>query len=288
MEYRNFWPGFKVPNTLSLFFDDVCREVSGNQKVCVHSVFGTDQLLTKPDGVNICYSGELARSARDQSDFDLNICMNEAYPNAIMYPLFAVGSYVCDYWRDYTVPRQMQAKPHFCCFVVSNRHSSVRRDFFARLCKYKTVHSFGQCENNTGQLAPPIPQVDGYDVRRTPNPYMSLLDNFKFMICFENAQAPYYLTEKLQNAWLGGTVPIYWGASKALEWLNPKSFLYLEDASEECMNALIKKIKYLDQNDEAYAAIFSEPLLIGDIPGDLDKDVLTAKVTQHFFKSQCQ
>ena len=280
MEYRNFWPGFNVPNTLSLFFDDICKDISKNQKVCIHSVFGTNPLKT--GAINICYSGEYARSAVDQGDYDLNICMNESYPNAIMYPLFAVGSYVCDYWKDYVVSRELKEKPNFCCFVVSNRHSMVRREFFAKLCKYKVVHSFGQCDNNTGLLAPPIPQVNGYDVRMIPNDYFKLLNLYKFMICFENAQAPYYLTEKLQNAWLGGTIPIYWGAAKSLEWLNPKSFLYLENSSEECMDALIEKIKYLDQNDEAYAAMFKEPLLIGDIPSDLNKDVLAAKVSQRF------
>ena len=76
--------------------------------------------------------------------------------------------------------------------------------------------------NNTGIIAP-----------RDEEEYMRFLQQFKFMICFENTASPNYLSEKILNAWIGGTIPIYWGAANSIKWLNPKAFLYLEDDSDE-------------------------------------------------------
>jgi hypothetical protein len=60
-------------------------------------------------------------------------------------------------------------------------------------------------------------------------------------------------------------VPVYWGARRALEWLNPKAFLYLpEAATDDDMDALVDRIKGLDQDDRAYEAMYREPLLRAD------------------------
>lgn len=278
MEYHNFWPAFKHPNTFTGFFDDVFKDVVKLRRVKMYSVFGNAEPRDSDLSTNICYSGE-PRIYKPDS-FDLNIVMDHKCPNSVMYPLFAVGSYACDYWADYCKPRPDPSdKSKFCSFIVSNPHSTFRRKFFRLLSEYKRVDSLGMCDNNTGILAPSIPQVNGYDVRGSS--YLSFLRQYKFMICFENTQSPYYLTEKLQNAWLGGTIPVYWGASKALEWLNPKAFIYITDQSDEALHSAIQQIMHLDQNNDAYLEMYSQPLLRSDtIPCELSKEWLAAAINQ--------
>jgi hypothetical protein len=253
----------------------------------MYSVFGNKEPNSREGGsteLNIGYSGEPFVYKPDL--FALNIVMNHECPNSIMYPLFAIGSYACDYWKDYMRPRGDPAdNTKFCSFVVSNGGSMPRRKFFRLLNQYKKVDSFGYCDNNTGVRAPPIVQVNGYDVRDSAQKgaggYLEFIRGYKFMICFENTQSPYYLTEKLQNAWLSGAIPIYWGASKALEWLNPKAFLYLADDSPESMSALVNRVMYLDQNPEAYSAMHKEPLVF-EIHPDLDKNILRDKINAKY------
>jgi hypothetical protein len=91
--------------------------------------------------------------------------------------------------------------------------------------------------------------------------YLEHLQRYRFTICFENCQQPANLTEKLLNAWLAGTIPIYWGCPGVLEWLNPNAFLYLPDASVASMDALIAQIKELDASPEAYGRMFRQPLI---------------------------
>ena len=37
---------------------------------------------------------------------------------------------------------------------------------------------------------------------------------------------PGYVTEKIVNAFLAGSIPIYWGSRAVLEIFNPESFIY--------------------------------------------------------------
>jgi hypothetical protein len=73
------------------------------------------------------------------------------------------------------------------------------------------------------------------------------------------------MTEKLANAWLGGAIPIYWGARKAQTWLNPRAFLQLPDEPTMAdMHELVWRVAELDNDPAAYAAMHREPLILPD------------------------
>jgi hypothetical protein len=195
--------------------------------------------------------------------------MNEGVPNSIIFPLFAIDSYRD--WDKYKTPRTITMKDRFCAFVVSNCEANARTSFFEKLSKYKKVHSYGKCMNNTDDK---IPKGAGQD-------YLDFMGRHKFVICFENSKSKYYLTEKLKNAWLSGSVPIYYGSEMVLEWLNPNAFLYLKDDSDESMKELIEKIIELDTNDSKYYKLINEPLLKGDVPEELRTETLKKYIAKH-------
>jgi Glycosyltransferase family 10 (fucosyltransferase) C-term len=283
MEYLNFWPGFTHPNSHTEFWEYVFQDVCKHKKVRLYSVFqGQEPLIrNNPDIVNVSYSGE-PFIVDNPEEFDLNISTKTGTPKNIMYPLCAIVSYACDYWKDYTQPRCDPAyNTKFCSFVVSNEKSIPRRKFFRYLSEYKKVDSFGWCDNNTGVRAPSIPMHNGGDIRHPQ--YLDFIRGYKFMICFENDSQENYLTEKLFNAWLSGAVPIYWGCPKALEWLNPEAFLYLENDSDDAMIELARTVAYLDKHPEEYAKYHAQPLLrSAEIPHDLNRETLRQNINEHF------
>tara|TARA_B100000131_G_C18025099_1_gene576115 strand:+ start:199 stop:1080 length:882 start_codon:yes stop_codon:yes gene_type:complete len=80
-------------------------------------------------------------------------------------------------------------------------------------------------------------------------------DGSMFHLSLENSQDSSYITEKVLDAFLTKTIPIYWGAPKIGEYFDEKGFFTFETADEaiEKMNNLTEKDyydrkKYVDKN----------------------------------------
>lgn len=58
------------------------------------------------------------------------------------------------------------------------------------------------------------------------------LKDYKYHIVIENDNTDKYYTEKLTDCFATGTIPIYWGSSKALEDWNKEGILLLSDECE--------------------------------------------------------
>lgn len=74
---------------------------------------------------------------------------------------------------------------------------------------------------------------------------ISALKDYRFSICIENSKAPYYFTEKIIDCFKTGTVPIYWGSDKIVDFFNPDGILIF-DTFEELQDILknINELKY--------------------------------------------
>lgn len=143
----------------------------------------------------------------------------------------------------------------FCTFVVSNNiHSSTERyEFFKLLSEYKRVDSGGSAFNNIGG-----PVKDKHN----------FIKNYKFNICFENSKYPGYVTEKIMEAFLARTVPIYCGSPMVDADFNPKSFIDISKFNN--FKEAKKYISFLDNNDVEYGKILSESPLNGGFYNNLN------------------
>ena len=135
-------------------------------------------------------------------------------------------------------------KTKFCGFCVSNGSSKfqgvkLRDAFFHLLNSYKRVDSFGLHLNNMpdGKIAP----REGFS---------KLVSEYKFMIYFENTEGNGYVTEKPVQCFISQTVPIYWGEPTGI--INPEACVLV---NPDNMHSAIKRILFLDSNDEAYAQV---------------------------------
>ena len=52
-----------------------------------------------------------------------------------------------------------------------------------------------------------------------------LQNDHRFSIAFESSPHAYYVTEKIVNSFLAGTIPIYWGNVDINTYFNPRSFI---------------------------------------------------------------
>lgn len=81
---------------------------------------------------------------------------------------------------------------------------------------------------------------------------------YKFVIAMENDFYPGYVTEKPLEAWLGKSVPIYWGFDK-MNIINKRAILNIADY--ESLETFVEKIKGLNVNPNQIAKIINEPFL---------------------------
>jgi hypothetical protein len=274
IQYLDFWGGFDKESE-SQSFKKLAEHLLGAcsyKNVYVYSVFSDGskrEVRHSKDDLRVLYSGESITWDKKPEDFDLSYIMEETdiEKRIVCFPLFIVDSYWHDYWSLYRKTRPFnENKRGFCSFIVSNPGCQTRNNMFHVLSKYKQVTSAGNVFRNTN-----------YEVPYERDTLLQYINEFKFMICFENVSKPCYLTEKLHNAWVGGAIPIYWGCTNVTKWLNPKAFLYLEDDSIESMIALVHRVMELDNDHNKYMEMYNQPLLIGDIPEDMDIDAMKRK-----------
>ena len=78
--------------------------------------------------------------------------------------------------------------------------------------------------------------------------------DYRFMVCFENDIYPGYVTEKILEAYLANTVPLYWGDLGKDTAINRKCYLNLTDF--ESMEEWVDKVRNL--SDDAYIDIYEQ------------------------------
>lgn len=154
-------------------------------------------------------------------------------------------------------------KTRFAMYIQGNR-VPFREEFVQRLSRYKRVDCAGPSLNNVGFLADRMQKFELYR-------------ESKFAVTFENESALGYTTEKLPEAFLGQTVPIYWGDPAVTLDFNPAALIQVAGPAD--VDAAIERIIALDQDDRAYLRLLSAPRFLGQTP-----PACTTPTTQrHFF-----
>lgn len=194
----------------------------------------------------ITWSGEVYR-VRPRVEYAPLLEINTAYhniPNNLYIPHL-----VTEHWH--TERPSLHTKKNYCCaFAFSNRISEREHLFMSMRRREPTCYSFGQSvptHDNPFTLA----RGD-----RSKNGEIFKAHGFGYVVAMENRIAPGYITEKIGNAFLADSVPIYWGDSSAIsEMFNPASFINVLDyptidkAAETAVNVWRdpqKYQKYLD------------------------------------------
>ena len=269
VHFADFWNQNFDPSTCHLtdYIAKKCDVVSHKDHcdLVVCSLFGRSA-RTRPEK-KLLYSGEnFVRwehiNPRDVLMHDVDYCIGTQHesswyvPNTVKYlymPLGAIHHDLLDLddKRSAIAPsmwHEMAAKKRdFCSFIASNnsRDEGViyRNNMFNELNKLGKVASGGKVLNNIGRNIP----VEEHN---------EFLSNYKYNLCFENSSACGYVTEKIINAYMNNTVPIYWGHAQVHDLFNKDSMIYASSPEH-----VMTQINMHRNNPRTYSRMLSHPSL---------------------------
>ena len=232
----------------------------------IYSCFGFEHL--KYNCPRIFYTGENKRPNFNHCDyaFSFDYPVNE---RNFRLPLYRLYPQYPQLFEPRDPDKIIAEKRQFCSFVNSNAKAKERINLFDQLSKYKQVDSGGKVRNNVGGRV---------------SDKVKFISNYKFNIAFENASYPGYATEKLMEALITNTIPIYWGDPKISNDFNTKAFINCLDF--ESMDAVIEHVKKVDQNEDLYREYLSEPLLVDNVETDFCNEEKGFQWLKDIFKSK--
>ena len=131
--------------------------------------------------------------------------------------------------------------------MISNylHTDGFRLKFIKELSKYKKIDIGGKRYSNIGR-----PIINKRE----------FLSSYKFSIAMENSEGNGYITEKIVDSFLAGTIPIYYGDYMVDEYINPKTYILIK--GEKDIDKKIEYIKEIDNNDTLYKDLLKENVLL--------------------------
>lgn len=272
INFTDFWQGFDKKD--NYFYNLLVKKytVVINEKpdILFYSVFGKEYL--KYNCKRIFYSGENKRPNFLVCDFAFTYDFNKR-KNHFRLPLYSL------YIEHHNMLPKLQQKKSkeeiaeiwnkknkFCCMLVSNPNATKRIAFFKRLSEIKQVDSGGSVLNNIGGRV-----ADK----------MEFINNYKFVLAFENESFNGYTTEKILEPIVMNCIPIYWGNKKIYLDFNPKRFVNYHDFDTE--EALFKRLQEIEMNPKLAMEILSEPIFSKDkINYSQERELVLEQITKVF------
>jgi hypothetical protein len=130
-------------------------------------------------------------------------------------------------------------------FISSDFDQSGRLKLLKELMQYFDVHSYGKVLQNKYLAAD-----KGIFTKA------NVISQYKFTIAFENAIAADYVTEKLYEPLIMGSVPVYLGAPNVDEFV-PGNNCYINAGAFSSGKQLAEYLMELNENDELYESFLS-------------------------------
>ncbi len=229
------------------------------------SSFGSGYEYCKYDGIRIFCSGENYSPDFNVVDYAIGYD-NLSYGDRFFRRIFITMKH--DNTKYASLIEQLQDRPQtvskdtlaskdkFCNLIYSHERDDFgRKRMFEQLSEYKRVDSAGTYLNN---------MPDGMRVTRDTKPVLQA--RCKFTIAFESVNMHGFFTEKIVDAFLANTIPIYLGDPDIAQVFNRKAFINCSDYSS--FEEVLEKVKELDSNDELYLQMLREPVFAEGLPVD--------------------
>lgn len=225
----------------------------------------------------LSWSGSINRNIIDKAltFFDFDDSFFDRVPLILFYNYeYYKNGYIYDYEFLLKPKDKIKSIPkNFCSFVSRNTGypSCPREYFYNKLSNYKNINSHGSLFNNSSKI--PIGDTSKFENSLYK---VECLSNYKFNISFENSngcvRSPNDVTyvdingfdsgltsEKIYEALVSNTIPIYWGNKDIHKDLNTDRFLNFYDYED--FDSLIEKIIQIDHNDDLFLEIVNQDFI---------------------------
>ena len=209
----------------------------------VFSDFGINHW--KFNGHKIYLTGENMLPDFDQCDLAFTPAELPGDKRAIRLPLYAqhtdlLSSLIRQ--PEYNASNLLKKKG-FCSFLVSNPGCRFRNKLFKAIHRKRAVASGGKHFNTIGEIIK----------NKT-----EFVKDYQFNIACENSSSPGYITEKLIDPLLVGSVPIYWGDPEIGRDFNLKCMINVRDFKS--LNDLVDHLSMVAANDILRQSILQAPV----------------------------
>ena len=246
--FTDFYQGFNVTNNriwnaLKGHYQLELTENLSNANLLVFGDFGTDHW--RFNGRKIYLTGENMLPDFNQCDLAFTPAEIPGDNRAIRLPLYA--QYVDSLSSlirplGYNATTQLNKKG-FCSFVVSNSECRFRNKLFKTIHRRRAVASGGKHFNTIGSI--------------TGNK-LEFIKDYQFNIACENSSSPGYITEKLIDPLLAGSIPIYWGDPEIERDFNLQCMINVRDFKS--LNDLVDYILMVAENNSLKQSILEAPV----------------------------
>ena len=220
-----------------------------NPDYLIYNVFGNEHINEKYlNSIKIAIFTENRIPDLSTADYAIGHSHIKYLDRYFKFPLFLWKNIKrIEELREKSLENSIRKK--FCAAVISNSEltNGFRMKFIDELNKYKKVDMGGIYLNNVG--GPVANKIE-------------FLSSYKFSIAMENTEGDGYISEKIYDSFISGTIPIYYGDYTVDEYINPKSFILIKD--EKNIKDKIEYIKEIDHNNEIYLNILKEKILINE------------------------
>ena len=128
----------------------------------------------------------------------------------------------------------------FSTIISRHDRGGQRKIIWNELEKYGFINSPGSFRNNAKEIG------------KTQKDKINYISNGIYNICPENSKYEGYCTEKIFQAFEGGTIPLYWGVSfPEIDIINKNKYCFCDiynknNLQESIKNVVLNKNKYID------------------------------------------
>lgn len=253
--FVGFWQGFDVYNffvykILSSMYEVVLDECEPDYIFC--SLFGSPYEALKYDGVRIFLSGENYSPDFNHMDYAIGFDRLEYGDRYFRYPQYlwecldaAEIAHVRS--KDQQL-HDFKEKSEFCNLIYSHERDDMgRKIIMDELSKYKKVDAAGYLYNNMD---------NGMRVNRAEK--QDFQRKYKFTIAFESVCTSGFITEKIFDAFVANSIPIYFGAEDIGNEFNEKAMIKCKSLDD--LEGVVEEIIELDRDDKLYLEKLRQPI----------------------------
>jgi len=218
-------------------------EETENPEFILFGPYGND-IPQKGDYTRIGYFCENITPDLSVCEWAFGVPREESVNNAKYHRIQWHGfdpSHLIKKMDDNEIDKIISEKNKFCNFIYSNK-VPYREAFFKQLSKYKKIDAPSKSMNN-------MPSIDSQYSGTVWERKRQFLNQYKFTIAFENYAYPGYQTEKLYDAMLVNSLPIYCGDLHIDDVFNTKSFLNCPDYVDLRNNWLVRTLETKGQRN---------------------------------------
>lgn len=255
INFTGFWKSFDVENNFitSILEKHYRVEISDDPDYLFCSCFGFYDYLDHQK-IRIMFSGENYTPDFNYMDYGLSVYPIQFLDRHFTFPGILLSRFdslleLSNKKREYSA-NILKEKPMFANMIASHEcQGGFRGDLMRLLGQYRRVEAAGSYLNN---------MPDNACVQMEDGSKVALQKKCKFTICPESVVHEGFVTEKIFDAFLSDTIPIYYGSSTITSIFNSKAFINVRDY--DSLQDVLERVIELDRDDEKYLEMLNQPI----------------------------